>query len=104
MSALASGHDVSYKVIDPTPEDLGVMVVNTRVVQKFREAESKGGPGQSGIVFGANTNLGSKWFIKGTDRQGRLATVPLNGRDILGTRYLPRFKVDSLFRLDADQP
>jgi len=104
MSAATSGHQILYKVVDPTPRDLGVMVPNERVVQKFRQAENKAGPSESGIVIGSNTNLGSKWWVAGIDLKNRLVCIPLNGRDELGQRYMPQFKVDALFRLDEDQP
>jgi hypothetical protein len=104
MSAATSGHQISYKVVKPTPKDLGVMVPLERVAQKFRKAENKAGPPESGIVIGSNTNLGSKWWISGVDRKERLICYPFNGKDEKGRRYMPRFKVDALFRLDEDQP
>ncbi len=104
MSAALSGHVIKYVVVDPTPKNLGEMVPVSRVAQKFRLDESKGGPANSGIVFGANTNLGSKWFVTGRDFRDRLVMMPANGRDLLGIRYMPEFKVKSLFRLDEGQP
>jgi len=104
MSAALSGHVINYVVVDPTTKDLGEMVPVTRVIQKYRLDESKGGPGNSGLIFGANTNLGSKWFVTGVDFKNRLIMMPANGRDLKGIRYMPEFKVKSLFRLDEDQP
>jgi hypothetical protein len=104
MSAATSGHQINYKVVDPSQRDLGQLVSPLRVVQKYRLEASKGGPGQTGIIYGSNTNLGSKWYISGKDFKDRTIVTPLNGKDILGTRYMPKFKLNSLFRRDNDQP
>ena len=104
MSAAASGRTIKYKVVNPTPKDLGQLVPGVRSAQKYRKAASKGGFGQTGIITGSNTNLGTKWWIHGEDFRGRTITFPLNGKDPLGTRIMPQFKIDSLFRRDEDQP
>ena len=104
MSAATTGHSIKYKVVDPTPKDLGQLVPGIRSVQKYRQAESKGGFGQTGIITGSNTNLGTKWWISGKDFRDRIITFPLNNRDHLGTRIMPQFKIDCLFRRDEDQP
>lgn len=104
MSAATSGHTIKYKIINPTQKDLGSLVPGTRTVQKYRKAASKGGFGQTGIIYGSNTNLGTKWWIHGYDFRGRTITFPLNGKDSLGARVMPQFKIDSLFRKDEDQP
>jgi hypothetical protein len=104
MSAAASGHNINYKVVSPTPQDLGELVPTMRVVQKYRKDLSLGGPAESGIIIGANTNLGSKWYLKGVDYKGITIAMPLNGRDLLGDRHMPDFKIRALFRRDEDQP
>jgi hypothetical protein len=108
MSAAASGHQINYKVVPPTPKDLGALLPGVRSYQKFREGTSNtiphGGPGNTGIIYGSNTNLGTRWWIETTDYRGRLVTFPLNNRDHLGRRAMPQFKVDSLFSRDANQP
>jgi len=108
MSAATSGHQIDYKVVPPTPRDLGVLIPGVRTCQKYRSGTSNtiphGGPANSGIIFGSNTNLGTRWWIDSTDFQGRLVVSPLNNRDPLGRRVMPQFKVNSLFRRDMDQP
>jgi hypothetical protein len=104
MSAAATGHSIKYKVVDPTPKDLGQLVPGIRTAQKYREAASKGGFGQTGIIYGSNTNLGTKWWIAGEDFRGRVITFPLNNRDPKGTRYMPQFRINCLFRRDNNQP
>jgi len=104
MSAATSGHQINYKVVPPTAKDLGALVPGVRSAQKYREAASKGGFGQTGIISGSNTNLGTKWWIHGYDFRGRTIAFPLNGKDPLGQRTMPQFKIDSLLRRDDDQP
>jgi hypothetical protein len=105
MSAAASGRSIKYKVINPTQKDLGALIPGVRTAQKYREAISDGaGYGNTGIVYGSNTNLGTRWWIHGYDYFNRIVAYPLNGRDALGQRNMPQFRIDSTFNRDINQP
>lgn len=104
MSAATSGHTIKYVVVNPTQKDLGMLLPGVRVVQKYRNADSKGGFGQSGIIYGSNTNLGTRWWLHGVDYKNRTVAYPLNSRDALGHRYMPQFKINCLFNRDICQP
>jgi hypothetical protein len=93
---------LKYKVINPSQKDLGLLIPQIRVAQKYREGENKGGPEKSGIIWGSNTNLGIKWYLREI-YQGNIVAMPLNNRDHLGDRAMPQFKINALFRLD-NQP
>ena len=105
MSALASGHSGNYTVVAPYTRDLiGNISPGVRAVQKYRPGESKGGYAESGIITGSNTNLGNKWYAQKRDFKDRLIMIPFNGKDALGARHLPDWKVYALFNRDENQP
>ena len=95
---------ITYRVIAPQQRDLRSYVPDTTMFQKYRLAENKGGFPESGIVYGSNTNLGTRWYINSVDYTTNMVVFPLNSKDALSERRMPEFKILALFRMDERQP
>lgn len=87
---------MKYLVIPPTASDLGDLVIHDRMYQKYRQGPSAGGE-EGGIIAGSNTNLGTRWWIKGIDFKNRYIIFPLNNREHTGERYFPVFRLKANF-------
>lgn len=106
MSALASGYTCNGYYINPpySRDIIGIIEPHARVLQKYRKSTNKGGPPNSGLILGSNTNLGTRWYAQKYDYKSRLVMVPLNNRDALGARNMPEWRVKTLFKRGDNQP